>query len=188
MIDYLVQYNIWYKYQSGFTTKHLTDLYLSYLNKKISKGFDNGLFNGMILKDLQKAFDTINHNILLQKLKTTGFHDNTVNWFHSYMTDQAFLVSIGNKYLSILKISSGVPQGHFLVLCFFWYTSMIWSKLCHQIYYYMPGFELTFQSYIVKNSFKISLVLVSPECAPWLGLRDRNCIFQSKLRYLVKAT
>ena len=97
----------------------MTDLYLSYLNKKISKGFDNGLFNGMILKDLQKAFDTINHNILLQKLKTTGFHDNTVNWFHSYMTDQAFLVSIGNKYLSILKISSGVPQGHFLVLCFF---------------------------------------------------------------------
>ena len=69
MIDYLAQYNILYKYQSGFRTKHSTDLCLSYLNDKILKGFDNGLFTGMILIDLQKAFDTINRNILLKKLK-----------------------------------------------------------------------------------------------------------------------
>ena len=72
MIDYLAQYNILYKYQSGFRTKHSTDLCLSYLNDKILKGFDNGLFTGMILIDLQKAFDTIDHNILLEKLKATG--------------------------------------------------------------------------------------------------------------------
>ena len=50
MIDYLAQYNILYKYQSGFRTKH--------------KFFDNDLFTGMILIDLQKAFDTIDHNVL----------------------------------------------------------------------------------------------------------------------------
>ena len=64
MIDYLAQYNILYKYQSGFRTKHSTDLCLSYLNDKTLKGFDNGLFTRMVLIDLQKAFDTINHNIL----------------------------------------------------------------------------------------------------------------------------
>ena len=58
MIDYLAQYNILYKYQSSFRTKHSTDLLLSYLNDKILKGFDNGLFTGMILIDLQKAFYT----------------------------------------------------------------------------------------------------------------------------------
>ena len=94
MIDYLAQYNILYKYQSGFRTKHSTDLCLSYLNDKILKGFDNGLFTGMILIDLQKAFDTIDHNIVLEKLKAIGFCDDTVNWFHSYWTDRAFLVSI----------------------------------------------------------------------------------------------
>ena len=49
VIDYLAQYNILYKYQSGFRTKHLADLCLSYLNDKIFKGFDNSLFTGMIL-------------------------------------------------------------------------------------------------------------------------------------------
>ena len=89
MIDYLAQYNILYKYKSGFRTKHSTDLRLSYLNDKILKGFGNGLFTGMILIDLQKAFDTIDHNILLEKLKAIGFCDDNLNWFHSYLTDRA---------------------------------------------------------------------------------------------------
>ena len=114
MIDYLAQYNILYKYQPGFRTKHSTDLCLSYLNGKILKGFENGFFTSMILIHLQKAFDTINHNILLEKLKAIGFCDNTVNWFHSYLTDQEFLVSIENKYSSISKMLCGVPQGSIL--------------------------------------------------------------------------
>ena len=78
------------------------------------KGFDNGLFTGMILADLQKVFDMIDHNMLLEKLKATGFCDYTVNWFHSYLNDRAFLVSIENKYSSISKILCGVPQGSIL--------------------------------------------------------------------------
>ena len=60
--------NIFYKYQSGFRNNHSTDLFLSFLNDKILKGFDNGVYTGMTLTDLQKAFDTINHKILLDKL------------------------------------------------------------------------------------------------------------------------
>ena len=62
-----------------------------------------------------KMFDTIDHDILLEKLKAIGFCDNTVNWFHSYLTDWAFLVSIENKYSSISKISCGGSQG--LIIC-----------------------------------------------------------------------
>ena len=114
MIDYLAQYNILYKYQSGFRIKHSTDLCLSYLNEKFLKDFDNGLFTGMILIDLQKALDTINHNILLENLKANGFCDDTINLFSSYLTDRAFLVSIENKYSSISKILYGVSQGSIL--------------------------------------------------------------------------
>ena len=67
MVDYLAQYSILYKYQSGFRAKHSTDLCLSYLNDKILKDFDNTVFTGMVLIDLQKTFDTIDHNILLEK-------------------------------------------------------------------------------------------------------------------------
>ena len=50
---------ILYKYQSGFRKFHSTDTCLSYLHDKITKGFDSGLLTGMVLIDLQKAFDTI---------------------------------------------------------------------------------------------------------------------------------
>ena len=73
MIDYLARYNILYKYQSGFRTKDSTGWRLSYFNDKILKGFDNVLFTGMTLTDLQKAFDTTDHNILLEKLKDNWF-------------------------------------------------------------------------------------------------------------------
>ena len=73
MIDNLAQYNILYKHQSGLRTKHSTDLCLSYLNDKTLKGFDNGLFTVMILIYLKKAFDTIDHDIMLEKLKAIGF-------------------------------------------------------------------------------------------------------------------
>ena len=55
---------ILYDYHSGFRKNHSTDTCLSFLNEKILKGFDDGLVTGMILIDLQKAFDTINHDIL----------------------------------------------------------------------------------------------------------------------------
>ena len=125
MIDYLTQHNVLYKYHSGFRTKHSTDLCLLYLSGKISKSFDNGFFTGMILIDLQKAFETIDHDILLEKVKATGFCDDTLSWFHSYLTDRAFLVRIESKHSSISKILCGVPQGAIFGPFLFLNTSMI---------------------------------------------------------------
>ena len=64
-MEYLTDNKILYRYQSGFRKNHSTDTCLSYLTDKILTGFDSGLLTGMILIDLQKAFDTINHDILL---------------------------------------------------------------------------------------------------------------------------
>ena len=61
--NYLDEHKILYKYQSGFRTKHSTDTCLSLVSNKILKGIDGGLLTGMILIDLQKAFDTIDHKI-----------------------------------------------------------------------------------------------------------------------------
>ena len=146
MIDHHLQ-------QSSFGTKHLTDLCLSYLNGKILKGFDNGLFTGMILIDLQKAFDTIQHNILSEKLKAIGFCDDTVNWFHSYLTDQALLVSIENKYLNISKIFCGVPQGSiFGPLLFLIYVNDMKQAVSSDLLLYADESCLVFQR---KHATKI---------------------------------
>ena len=71
--EYLDINKVLYKYQSSFRAKHSTDTCLSLLNDKILTGFDKGMLTGMILIDLQKAFDTIDHDIFLEKLECLGF-------------------------------------------------------------------------------------------------------------------
>ena len=63
--NFLDKNNVIYRYQSGFRKFYSTDSCLSYLSNKINTGFESGLFTGMILIDLQKVFDTINHDILI---------------------------------------------------------------------------------------------------------------------------
>ena len=82
---YLDDYNILYRYQSDFSKSYSTDSCLSYLNNKIATGFESGLYTGMILIDLQKAFDTINHDILISKIKHLGFSKEATLWFKSYL-------------------------------------------------------------------------------------------------------
>ena len=73
--EFLSLNKILYDYQSGFRENRSTDTCLSFLKDNILKGFDDGLVTCMILIDLQKAFDTINHDILLKKLSIIGFSD-----------------------------------------------------------------------------------------------------------------
>ena len=108
--NFLLQNNILYNYQSGFRKNHSTDLCLSFLNDKIRKGFDKGLFTGMILIDLQKTFDTINHEIL-GKLHAISFSEKTLAWFKLYLSDRAFKVNINNHFSDLSKVSCGFPQG-----------------------------------------------------------------------------
>ena len=68
----------------------------------------------MILIDLQKAFDKIDHDILLQKLYTTGLSKYLVNWFRSYLIKRTFLINLGNVFSEPGCVSSGVPQGSIL--------------------------------------------------------------------------
>ena len=67
---FLLDEDILYNYQSGFRANHSTNLCLYFLIDKVLREFEEGLLTGMILIDLQRAFDTIDHEILLQKLKT----------------------------------------------------------------------------------------------------------------------
>ena len=101
-------------YQSGFRKKHSTDFCLSYLNDKILKGLDKGLMTGMIPINLQKAFDTIDHDVLLQKLYAIGFSKHTGNWLQSYLSNRSFLVNLGNNFSQPTSVSCSVPQGSIL--------------------------------------------------------------------------
>ena len=112
--EFLDKNNILYKYQSGFRKHHSTDTCLSYLTDKVKIGFEEGLLTGMVLIDLQKAFDTIDHSILLEKMSCLGFAGKTIAWFTSYLTNRSFIVNVGKESSSPGELSCGVPQGSIL--------------------------------------------------------------------------
>ena len=87
---------------------------MSFLTDKILKGFDEGLLTGMILIYLQKALETINHEILLKKLEAIGFLDNCIQWFQSYRNERIFFTEIENQLSDFGKVSCGVSQGSIL--------------------------------------------------------------------------
>ena len=112
--EFLSANKILYSYQSGFRTNHATNLCLFFLTDKILKGFDEGLLAGMILIDLRKAFDTINHESLLKKLKVVGFSNKCMRWFRSYLYERIFFIEIENQLSYFGKVSCSVPQGSIL--------------------------------------------------------------------------
>ena len=102
-----------YKFQSGFRKCYSTDSCLSYLHDKITVGFDKGLHTGMILIDLQKAFDTIDHPLLLEKLRSMRFSENVITWFISYLSNRTFRVKVDTKLSNGGWLNCGVPRGQF---------------------------------------------------------------------------
>ena len=76
--------------------------------------FEKGLFIRMVLIDLQMAFDTIDHQVLLKKKKDLGFCKNTITWFKSYLCKRKFKISINTSYSSPASLLCGFPQGYFL--------------------------------------------------------------------------
>ena len=92
---------------------------------------------GMILIDLQKASDTIDHDVLLQKLYAVGFSKHTVYWLKSYLSNRSFLVNLGNNFSQPASVSCGVRQGYILgPLLFLIYVSDMSQAVKYHIFLY----------------------------------------------------
>ena len=112
--EFLTKNKLLRRFESGFRKNYSTNTCLGHLTDKITTGFEKGLFTGMILNDLQKAFDTIDHQILLKKMKYLGFSKNTITWFKSYLYEPEFKISINTSYSSPSNLLCGVSQGSIL--------------------------------------------------------------------------
>ena len=109
--SYLSSHNLIYNYQSGFRHGYSTDTCLIYLTDFIRSQIDKGHYVGMLLLDVQKAFDSVNHEILCYKLECMGIKSD---WFKSYLSDRKQLVSIDDIHSDLKPLSCGVPQGSLL--------------------------------------------------------------------------
>ena len=82
--EFLELHNILYVNQFGFRKNNSTIFALMQITEKIKESTDNGKYGCGIFIDLRKAFDTVNHDILLRKLD----HYGILNWFKSYLTNR----------------------------------------------------------------------------------------------------
>ena len=111
---YLNAHCLLYKQQSGFRPQHSCETILLKLTDEWLEAMDNGLFTGVVMVDLRKAFDLVNHELLLKKLELYGLYLNKLNLFNSYLNGRYQKVCIYGKLSEPLKIHSGVPQGSIL--------------------------------------------------------------------------
>ena len=127
--SYLDQKKLLYKFQSGFRSRYSTNTCLTHLTDFIKFQMDQGHFVGMVLLDLQKAFDTVDHGILLVKFKALGFSQDVSRWFQSYLSEGQQLVDVSGTLSSHANISCGVhvvfPRDQYWDPFYFRYMSMI---------------------------------------------------------------
>ena len=111
LFEYLTQIKTLTERQSGFKPKSSTTEAVGQFTDSILIKMDNGLLSGVVFLDLTKAFDTVDHSILLRKLSRYGLCDAAMSWFESYL-DNRLQATFCQHYLSDqARISVGVPQG-----------------------------------------------------------------------------
>ena len=114
MYEFFEDNNILYELQFGFRKKMSTGHSLVEITEEIKESIDNGKFGCGIFIDLKKAFDTVNHQILLVKLEHYGIRGALLKWFESYLTDRKQYVYHNGIASSMESITCGVPQGSVL--------------------------------------------------------------------------
>ena len=109
--NYCKSKNVIYPLQSGFRDKYSTTTCLIHLHDYIRREIEKGNYVGMVMLDVQKAFDSVDHNMLCEKIRLLGIEPE---WFKSYLSNRKQRVLVNGVYSSDQIIKCGVPQGSIL--------------------------------------------------------------------------
>ena len=115
LVNFINKHNVLFKYQYAFRAEHSTDFALIEMTDFIKMQIDSGNYAVALYIDLKKAFDTVDHSILLEKIKYYGIRGHGNNFFESYLGSRTQYVHCNTNIDSeILKLPCGVPQGSIL--------------------------------------------------------------------------
>ena len=114
LLSFINKHNILSQHQYGFQSGKSTELAINSLLGNVNESFEEKKNNICIFLDFAKAFDTVNHQILLKKLNYYGIRGHSLRWFENYLQERKQCVSIGNTNSDVKILKCGVPQGSIL--------------------------------------------------------------------------
>ena len=114
LMDYLERNRLLSDKQFGYRSKRSTELATALFIDSIRRSGDNGLLSGAVYLDLSKAFDTLDHGRLLEKMKSYGISGSALTWFTDYLFQRSQVVKLGQELSDSRPLTCGVPQGSIL--------------------------------------------------------------------------
>ena len=115
LFSYVSQEKKLYSKQFGFQSGYSTEPAILQLANQIHESLENNLYTLGVFTDLSKAFDTVNHSMILKQLEIYGIHGKYLEWFKSYLRNRKQYIQIVDKNKTeILSVTCGVSQGSIL--------------------------------------------------------------------------
>ena len=118
-------------FRKGYSTQHC----LSVMINKWKKAMDSGKLAGALLTDLSNAFDCLNHELLIAKLEAYGFHQSSLEYIYSYLSDREQRTKVHNSFSEWCNIISGVPQGSIL-------SPLLFNIYLNDIFYFVSKSDI----------------------------------------------
>ena len=162
-------------YLFGFRKGHSTEQCLVIMLKEWKKQLDKKYNAGAILTDLSKAFDSLNHDLLIAKLSAYGFHKESLEFINSYLKERKQSTKVGTYYSTWKSIKCGVPQGSIL-------DPLLFNIFLNDIFYFIRSVYIANYAddnalYATENNVKSLLKTLELETnllLDWFKINERK--------------